>query len=547
VDVGDRRYDGLDTPGAWGDEYRRLAELDAERGLDVGALDRLATAAYMTGRDEESFRLWGRGHHRCLDTGDVARAARFGVRLAQALAFKGDIARASGWVERSRRLLDDANVHCVERGFLEHAAGMCRIFADGDIAGGRASFGRAAKIGEKFHDRELLTFARMGVGRCLIYLGEITEGVSLLDEAMVSVEAREIPPMAVGDAYCTAIDACYELFDVRRCEQWTDSFTRWCDAQQGLVLYQGHCLLHRSELMMLHGAWSDGVTAAKAACAGLSEPMNAPTLGGAHYIEAELHRLRGEFAMAEQAYERANTFGCQPQPGMALLRLAQGRVDVAAAQLRRRLAESDQPIDRARILCAAAEILIAAGDIDGARAAADELSSAAAELGSQLLRGHAALATGSVLLAAGDATGALVALRRAVGVWIELGMPYEGARTRMLIADACEALGDLESAGMERRAARSTLEALGGEVALWRDVSHSVEGLTARETEVLALVAHGKTNRAIAAELCISEKTVASHLSHIFTKLGLASRSAATAYAYQHDLVSGPGGGPLRP
>jgi tetratricopeptide (TPR) repeat protein len=289
----------------------------------------------------------------------------------------GRSALACGWVERSHRLLDDADLDCVERGFLEHAAGMVRIFADGDLAAAHSAFGRAAKIGERFRDPELLTFARMGVGRCLIYLGEIAEGLALLDEAMVSVEAREIPPMAVGDAYCTAIDACYELFDIRRCEQWTDSFTRWCDAQSGLVLYRGHCLLHRTELLMLHGDWSDAVTVAQEACARLAEPINPLTLGGAHYVEGELHRLRGEFAMAEQAYERANALGCQPQPGMALLRLAQGRGDVAAAQLRRRLAEADQPIDRARILCAAAEILIAAEDVAGARAAADELTSLA--------------------------------------------------------------------------------------------------------------------------------------------------------------------------
>jgi DNA-binding CsgD family transcriptional regulator len=401
--------------------------------------------------------------------------------------------------------------------------------------GAQAAFKRATAIGEKFRDPELLAYARIGEGRCLIYLGEVAESLALLDEAMVSVEAREIPAMAVGDAYCTVIDACHELFDVRRCEQWTDSFTRWCDAQQGLVLYRGHCLLHRAELLMLHGAWSDGVDFAHAACAGLREPMNALTLGGAHYIEAELHRLRGEFAMAERAYELANSHGCQPQPGMALLRLAQGRADVAAAQLRRRLVESGEPIDRARILCAAPEILIAADDLEGARTAADELVSTAIKLGSPLLRAQAALGTGSVLLAAGDACGALASLRRAVDDWVELRAPYEEARTRSLIADACRVLDDLDGAEMERRAADSAFEALGRTVPQPQD---GVEGLTTRETEVLALVAQGKTNRAIAAELSISEKTVASHLNHIFTKLGLASRSAATAYAYQHDLMA---------
>jgi DNA-binding NarL/FixJ family response regulator len=524
---------------AWGEEYRQFAALDAEHGLEVDDLDRLATAAYMTGHDDESFDAWGRAHHCCLEAGDIARAARFGVRLTQALAFKGDIARSSGWVERSHRLLEDADLDCVERGFLEHAAGMVRIFADGDVAAAHSAFGRAAKIGERFRDRELLTFARMGVGRCLIYLGEIAEGLALLDEAMVSVEAREIPPMAVGDAYCTAIDACYELFDIRRCEQWTDSFTRWCDAQSGLVLYRGHCLLHRAELLMVHGAWSDAVTAAQEACARLAEPINPLTLGGAHYVEAELHRLRGDFSMAEGAYERANAEGCEPQPGMALLRLAQGRVDVAATQLRRLLAETDQTIGRARILCAAAEILLAAVDVDGARAAADELSAVATELGSPLLRAHAALATGAVLLAVGDAPAALVALRRAAKGWSELAAPYEGARTRLLIADACEALADLDSAELERRAAGSTFDALGAGRPSGRTISRSAGlDLTAREAEVLTLVAHGKTNRTIANELYISEKTVASHLNHIFTKLGLTSRSAATAYAYEHDLMS---------
>ena len=251
-------------------------------------------------------------------------------------------------MKRSQRLLDDTGIDCVERGFVEHVARRCAASSKTATSWRRVRPSRGLRqIGERFRDAELLAFARMGEGRCLIYLGEIAEGLSLLDEAMVSVEAREIPPMAVGDAYCTAIDACHELFDVRRCEQWTDSFTRWCDDQQGLVLYRGHCLLHRAELLMLHGAWSDGDRSPRLRARDSAEPVNAPTLGGAYYLEGELHRLRGEFAMAERAYELANAHGCQPQPGMALMRLAQGRVDVAAAQLRRRLVEADQP-DRTR-------------------------------------------------------------------------------------------------------------------------------------------------------------------------------------------------------
>jgi DNA-binding CsgD family transcriptional regulator len=523
----------------WGDEYRRLAVLNVQPGLGGDDLDRLATAAYMLGRDEESFELWGRGHVRSLETGDVLRASRFGVRLAQALAFKGDIARTRGWVVRLRRLLDEAEVDCVERGYLEHLAGMCRIFTDGDIVAARTAFARAIELGEKFRDRELLTFARIAEGRCLIYLGEISDGLALLDEAMVSVEAREIPPMAVGDAYCTVIDACHELFDLRRCEQWSDSFGRWCDAQEGLVLYRGNCLLHRAELMMLHGSWSDAVTVTQKACALLAEPISPLTLGGAYYVKGELYRLRGEFALAEDSYESANVNGCQPQPGLALLRLAQGRLDIAVAQLRRLLAETDEPIARARVLCPAAEILLAVGDLDGARAAAEELNDVAARLSSPLLAAHGGLATGSVLLSAGDAAAALTPLRRASRDWCEFDAPYEEARTRMLIADACEVLGDHDGAELERRTARATFDALGAGGRSGRAPNKlSPIALTAREEEVLRLVARGKSNRAIAAELCISEKTVASHLSHIFTKLGLTSRSAATAYAYEHDLVS---------
>ena len=291
----------------------------------------------MTGRDKESFDVWSRGHHRCLELGDVVRATRFGVRLAQALGFTGDIARSSGWVERSRRQLDDVGIDCVERGFVEHAAGMCRIFQDGDIVAARAAFALAATIGEKFRDPELLTYARMGEGRCLIYLGEIAKGLSLLDEAMVSVEAREIPPMAVGDAYCTVIDACHELLDIRRCEQWTDSFTRWCDAQHGLVLYRGHCLLHRAELLTLHGAVVRRPDRRTRRVHGAQRSMNAPTLAvltisKPNFTDYVANPGDGRASDEMRQCVASPSQVCPASP-------CAGRVDVAAAQLRRRLAE----------------------------------------------------------------------------------------------------------------------------------------------------------------------------------------------------------------
>lgn len=522
----------------WGLAYRLLTQRAAGGPLGVDELDWLATAAYLTGRDEEAFDRWADAHQACLSAGDTRRAARLGLQLSYGLGFKGDIARSSGWVTRVRRVLDEETGDCVEHGYLEYATGMCRIFEDGDIAGARDSFARATKIADRFRDRELRTLSLLGEGRCLIYLGELAEGLSLLDEAMVSVEAGEVSPVVAGDAYCTVIDGCHEVFDVRRCEVWTDSFTRWCEAQPDLVLYRGNCLLHGAELLQLHGKWDEGVTFARQACARLAEPVNFLALGGAQYVEAELHRLRGDFDDAERAYERAHQAGCDPHPGLALLRLAQGRPDVAEAAARRALAQAEGAIARARVLGPCAEILLAAGDVDGARAALDELATVAGELGSPWLRAQTEQLTGALRLVEGDCAGALVSLRRALTGWRELDAPYDAARTRLLIAEACEAVEDHDGAAMERRAAGATFHQLGAVsgVRLNRAPLRP-GGLSEREVEVLVLVARGHTNRSIAEELFISEKTVTSHLTHIFTKLGVSSRAAATAYAYERGLA----------
>jgi DNA-binding NarL/FixJ family response regulator len=538
--IGDARADF--ERGSWGDAYRRLVLLDSGEALEPDDLDRFATAAYLTGRDEQAFELWTRAHQRGAEQGDVPRAVWFGVRLASALGFKGDIARSAGWVERSRRLLDRSGLECVELGYLAHASAMCRIFESGDLAGAHALFVESGKIGATYGDRELVTLARIGEGRMLVYFGELAEGVALLDEAMVAVEAGEIPPIAIGDAYCTAIDACTELFDLARGRAWTASFTRWCDDQQDLRLYRGHCLLHRAELMVVDGEGDIAVDEARRACGYLADPVNHLTLGGAHYIEGELHRLRGQFAEAETSYRLADEHGAEPQPGLALLRLAQGRVDRAAASIRRALDETEGAVFRARMLGPYVEIMLAAGDIEAARAGSDELAAVAVDLGSPLLQAQAAQFDGAVQIAEQDPKGALRALRRARRAFVELVAPHEVARTRMLIATACEAIGDEDGADLERGAARAALARLGARP----DLAHLdagsgppvPDGLTPREVEVLCVLARGRTNRVIAEELFISEKTVASHVSHIFTKLGVTSRAAATAYAYDHDLVS---------
>jgi DNA-binding CsgD family transcriptional regulator/tetratricopeptide (TPR) repeat protein len=512
-------------------------QLDA---IDIDDLDRLATASYLTGHDEDAFAYWVRAHQMCVDEGAVHRAAYFGMRLGQGLGFKGDFGRCRGWIERTARLLDDASIDCVEQGYVEYGLAMMRLFEAGDVAGARAHFVQAGKIGAAYVNRDLVTLGRIGEGRMLIYLGEIAEGMALLDEAMASIEARELSPLVTGDAYCTVIDACAELFDLARCHTWTESFTRWCDTQQELVLYRGHCFLHRAEMLELHGAWPEALVEARRACDRLAAPVNPAALAGACMIEGDLLRLVGDFDGSESAYQRANELGRDPQPSLALLRLAQGQVDVADAMIRRVVGETEDPMSRARVLGPYIEIVLAAGDTAAARTATDELRVLATELATPYLRAHAARTRGAVLLAEGNANTALVELRKAFNEFHTLGVRYEAARTRLLIADACAALGDHDAAAMETSTARSVLDALGAASALGpitEPAASSPDGLTERELEVLILLARGKTNRVIAQELFISEKTVASHVGHIFTKLGVTSRSAATAYAYDHHLV----------
>jgi len=528
---------------AWGRAYHDLSAAADEEPLQVEDLERLAAAAYLTGRSEESLDVWARAHHSCAEVGDVARAARCAFWIAFALLNAGELARGGGWVDRAQRLLDERRVDCVERGHIRYAAALRSVFS-GDVETALAGFRQAGGIGVRYRDPELMALARIGEGRCLVYMGEIARGVALLDEAMVAVGASEVSAIAVGDSYCTVIEGCRELFDVRRAQEWTAALSRWCDAQPELVLYRGQCLVHRAELLQLRGAWGDALDEVQRACARLADPDGQPALGAAQYVRGDLHRLQGALGEAEDAYRAANALGHDPQPGLALLRLAQGHAQDAVAMIRRVLDEAEPAVARARILAAYVEIMLAVGDATAARVAADELSALAAEIGRPLLLVQAAHADGAVHLAESDAHAALRALRRARTGWQELDARYLVARCRVLIAFAYRLSGDEDSATMELDVARAEFAHLGAapdaaqtEALLHTSQQTLAPGLSPRELEVLAEVAKGHTNRQIARQLAISEKTVASHLTHIFTKLDLPSRAAAAVYATEHGLT----------
>jgi len=529
--------------------YERREWVAAYEGLSAASVDTLladdfallAQAAYLVGRRNDCIQALQRAHISYLDGGDTLAAARCAFWLALVLNTGGEAAVGGGWVARAQRLLDAIEEDTVERGYVAiHQMYQHITAGEFGLAMERAQL--VLDYGRRFAEPDLVAMGLCARGRMLLYAGNGPAGLALLDESMVGIAAGEVSPIFSGMVWCALIEACQELSDFARVDQWARALTAWCDTQPGLVPFTGQCALHRGQVRRARGAYDDALHEFELAEQRYREVGELSPIGLASYERGEVLRVRGDVDAAERAFERAAEFGYDPQPGLALLWLQYGRIDAAAAAVRRLLAEPRDPVHRAQLLPAAVHVLVAENDLEEARRLAEELSAIAQSYGCPPLEAMAAAASGEVSLAAVDTPTALTQLRRAVRMCSALGLPYDAACSRVLLGRALRAIGDTESADRELAAARRAFVDLGATPAV-KEVDRLLarttnpSGLTDREVEVLRLVASGRSNAQVAAELYLSEKTVARHLSNIFPKIDVSSRTAAAAYAFEHGLV----------
>jgi DNA-binding CsgD family transcriptional regulator len=524
----------------WVSAYRTLSGVD-DSDLTAGDFAALATTAYLLGQRNDCVQAAQRAFQANHRQGNVLASVRSALWLATVLYEGGEAAIGGGWVARARRLLDEVQGEVVERGYLLAVQAVGHM-EQGEFAAAAVCPPQVIDIARRFHQPDLLAVGLNFQGRLAIHSGRVAEGLRLLDEAMVGVLAGEVSPMFSGLVYCSSIEMCQEVTDLGRAGEWTHALTTWCDAQPGLVAFTGQCAVHRGQLMRLHGAYAEALAELDAATVRYAASGGHPAVGLACYERGEIHRLRGAYDAAGAAYDEASAHGHPAQPGRVLLWLGQGRPAEAVAASRRLLAEVADPVRRSGLLPAVIEVLVASGDVDAGAAAEQELVELAGSFGCSALLAAAALASAQLAIARGDPAAALVPARAGLAGWARLAAPYEAARCRVLLARALRLLGDEASAVGYLTEARRTFAEFGAAPAL-REVTgllghtEAPGDLSDRELQVLRLVAVGRSNAEIAAALVLSKKTVDRHLSNIFAKLGVGSRTAAAAFAYEHSLL----------
>ena len=523
----------------WLAAYSGLSDV-AQDELTPDDFGQLATAAYLLGRRNNCVQALQRAYQLNVDAGDALAAVRSAFWLALVLLTSGETAIGGGWVARAHRLLAEIDGDVVERGYVLMHAMYRDIFA-GEFDAASQLAQQITDYGRRFRDPDLTAMGLCAQGRMLLYGGRVPDGLALLDESMVAVAAGEVSVIFAGNIYCTMIEGCQEIADFDRAARWTSALTTWCAEQPGLVPFTGQCAVHRGQIMRAQGAFDEALTEFDLSVQRYLANQTPGPAGLAMAERGDVLRIRGDLAGAQSAYGQAIAFGHEAQPGLALLWLAQGRTDAAAAAIHRLLGETGDPVHRSQLLPAAVEVLMATHQHDQAATISAELAAIAGSFGCPSIQARSDYAAAHVALESDDPAAATPLLRRARAVWERLGARYETARCRVLLGRALRALGDDESAVTELSAAQRSFAELGAapaerEAAALMATAHP-GGLTEREVQVLRLVAAGRTNSEIATLLFLSEKTVARHLSNIFTKLDVTSRTAAAAFAFEHHIM----------
>jgi DNA-binding CsgD family transcriptional regulator len=499
----------------------------------------LAEALWWLGRLDECIARRAAAYRTYEELGERRQAGQCAVWLYEHYCFKAQPAIASGWLQRARRALD-GDPECSEHGAL--------ALREAEAAHGRGQLDQAAVVARQTVDlarrlesTDLEAEALQTLARVLIDLGRVQEGLAHFDEAMLFAIEGRLGPYSTGKVYCSLISACEELGDLSRAAEWTDATSRWaCD--HPFAVFPGICRVHRASALSWRGQLALAETEATKACAELVT-IHLPNAGAAFAEVGDIRRRLGDLVGAEAAFAKSEELCGRTCPGVALLRLAQGHTDAAVRIITGCLRDAAwNRLARARMLPAHVQISIAAGDLATAKTSADELDAIAVEVDTTLFHAFALLARGRVLLAEQDHSGAAVRLRDALALWKALGVPYEVASTATLLGHALRQGGDDEAARASFTAAGALFEEIGArlDARLTRDfhsVARAPAGLTAREVDVLQLLAAGHTNKDIASHLFLSQKTVSRHLSNIFAKLGVSSRSGATAFAFEHHVV----------
>jgi DNA-binding CsgD family transcriptional regulator len=526
--------------GDWARALNIWSDLDPD-AMGAEDLRAAAVSAHLLGRPTDAVGFYQRAYRTFDDAHELGGAVRCAFHLAMTHANSGEPSLARGWTARAARLVEQLDDDAVERGYLAFLE-MFAHLQGGDMATAAARAADVTAIGRRHGDQDLVALGLCSSGRIAIYADQVDDGLGLLDEAMTVLTAGEVSPEVCGNVYCTAIEGCQQIAEFARVAEWTSALHRWCAGLPGLVTFTGQCAVHRGQVMRVRGAWPEALEEFERAVDRYRLADSLPAAGLAEYERGDLLRLLGEYTAADMAYQRSAELGFDPQPGLALLWLVTGRPDAAVGAIRRLLAEQPGPVQQCGLLPGAVEVLLAVATIDEARTAAAALDEVARQLGTPAVQAMAAYAAGAVELAAGDAAGSLPYLRKADMIWRRIESPFEVARTQVLVGRALNELGDPGSGQGELHAAEATFQALGAAPAL-AEVQRMLRpaaapaGLTGREVEVLRLVASGHSNAAIATALVVSEKTVARHLSNIFAKLDVGSRTAAAAYAFEHHLV----------